>query len=180
LLLLLLLLLLLCCGGGSLLYFERTKPQHPAAPTPTRPVTTDSAPAPSSGVPQSSTSMPAQPAPSASAPAQPVPSASVPAQPAPSGPAAATPTPAASGSTPGAPGDSQTVTVPDVRGLPTSVALQRLQDAGLTGPVRLVDGAGHLVPVERGGIVAEQSLHSGTRVPADTPITLTIRPDGLG
>jgi beta-lactam-binding protein with PASTA domain len=72
------------------------------------------------------------------------------------------------------------VTVPDVRGLPTAEALQKLQDAGLTGPVRLTDQSGATVPIERGGIVAGQSPRPGSTVPANTAVTLTIRPDGLG
>ncbi len=69
--------------------------------------------------------------------------------------------------------------VPDVRGLPTSVALQHLQDAGLTGTVTLTNGKTG-VQLSDGGIVTDQSVKPGTAVPANQPITLTVRPDGLG
>ncbi len=70
--------------------------------------------------------------------------------------------------------------MPNVVGMPVGDALNKLQAAGLTGQVKLVDRKGAPVTLESGGVVTAQSIRPGTRVPADTQITLTIAPDGLG
>jgi beta-lactam-binding protein with PASTA domain len=59
-------------------------------------------------------------------------------------------------------------------------ALDTLENAGLTGTVSLVDRYGRPVRLESGGIVSGQSVPAGTKVPADHPVTLTVRPDGKG